>query len=384
MNSDERVQTAIDHKEPDRIPLDLGSGHACKFTKYFYIKLLDYFGFDEEKFDICQMPYQLVYASDQVLDALKTDIRNPRIHYLSEHPSPYVKTWEEGDYIYKRNAFGSTYRSPKEHGLYFDLYKGILEDSQSEEDDEKYIWPVPERIIPGSRKELEDYKTAGYYRATDQVFGNGFFQTGPLVWGYQNWFMMMQCYPERCKPFIETLFEKKLEWYTHLFEEYDGTLELTSEADDFGTQRGLFINPDILREMVFPYHKKLNDFIKSKQPGIRTTLHTCGSVYDIIPDIIEMGYDCLNPVQITCAKMDPTTLKREFGDQITFWGGGIGTQHTLPMGTVQEVKEETKRNIDAFAPGGGFIFSPVHNIQQDVPIENFMAMWETFQENCTY
>ena len=114
------------------------------------------------------------------------------------------------------------------------------------------------------------------------------------------------------------------------------------------------------------------------------TLHSCGSVSDAIPDIIEAGFDCLNPVQISAAKMSPEYLKKNFGNDITFWGGGINTQETLCKGTPQQVRDETKRNIDIFAPGGGFVFSPVHNIQEDVPIENFIAMWETFQDNCKY
>lgn len=384
MNSHDRVVAAINHQEPDRVPLDLGSGHACKFTKYFYMKLLDYFGFEEESLDICQVPYQLVYASDQVLDALKTDVRNPRIHYVKDNVSPYEKKWEDENYSYIRNNFGTTYRMPKTGGLYYDNSGTILQDSEDEEDDAKFIWPSPNKVVPGSRKELEDYRKNGYFTATDQVFGNGFFQSGPLIFGYENWFAMMKAEPERCDPFIEKLYEKKVEWYDYIFDEYGGVLESTSEADDFGTQLGLFVSPKMLREKIFPYHKKLNEYIKSKQPGMITVLHTCGSVYDVIPDIIESGYDCLNPVQITAAKMEPDRLKKEFGKDITFWGGGINTQGTLPRGTVQEVKDETKRNIDSFAPGGGFIFSPIHNIQDDVPIENFMAMWETFQENCKY
>lgn len=135
--------------------------------------------------------------------------------------------------------------------------------------------------------------------------------------------------------------------------------------------------------MMLPLHKRLNAHIKSKQ-NVKTMLHTCGSVYAILPDIIEAGFDILNPVQITATNMEPERLKKEFGKDIVFWGGGINTQSTLPNGTPQEVRDETKRLIDAFAPGGGFVFSTVHNVQDDVPIENFMAMWETFQDNCKY
>ena len=386
MTSRERLMTALDHKEPDRVPLDLGSGHACKFTKYFYEKLLDYFGITDEKdrLEICQKPYQLVYASDRVMELLKCDVRNPRVKYIPEFKSPYTKEWTDDKYSYYTNEFGTTYRMPFEQALYYDNCDTILANSDSLEEDQTFVWPCPNHVDPACRKELEDYIAAGYPTATDQVFGNGFLQTGPLVFGYEHWLEMLVAEPERCEAFIQTLYEKKIEWYSYMFEVYGGVLDITSEADDFGVQLGLFVSPATLRSLVFPYHKKLNEFIKKSQPHVKTTLHTCGSVYQVIPDIIEAGYDCLNPVQIAAANMEPERLKREFGKDITFWGGGINTQATLPLGTPEQVRDETKRNLDIFAPGGGYVFSPVHNIQDDVPVENFIAMWETFQDNCKY
>lgn len=384
MNSRERLQLALNHQEPDQVPLDLGSGHACKFTKYFYLKLLDYFGIKEDNIEICQKPYQLVYASDKIMDLLGCDVRNARVKYVKDFVSPYSKEWEDENYNYFRNDFGTTYRMPHKQSLYYDLCNTTLGDAEDEEDDAKYIWPQPNKLVPGTRKELEDYRAQGFATTTCQVFGNGFLQTGPLVYGYENWLSMLIAEPERCTSFVEKLYEKKIEWYGYLFDEYNGLLDVTAEADDFGTQRGTFCSPKVLRELIFPYHKKLNEFIKKSQPGIKTTIHTCGSVYEVIGDLIEIGYDCLNPVQIAAENMDGVRLKKEFGKDITFWGGGINTQATLPNGTPEQVREETKRNIETFAPGGGFVFSPVHNIQDDVPIENFIAMWETFKDNCKY
>ena len=386
MNSRERVLTALDHKEPDQIPLDLGSGHACKFTKYFYEKLLTYFGLEEERgsLEICQKPYQLVYASDKVMDLLKCDVRNARVHYQQDYKGPYTKEWEEGDYNYYTSDLGTTYVMPKENGLYYDVAGCQLEDSEDEEEDKKFQWPKPNKVVPGSRKELEDYRAQGYLTTTCQVYANGFLQTGPLVYNYENWFVLLYSEPERCKAFIDQLYEHKLEWYDNIFEEYGGLFDVMAEADDFGTQSGTFCSPEMLREQIFPYHKKLVEYIKKAQPGIKMTLHTCGSVYHVISDIIEAGYDCLNPVQISAANMERERLKKEFGNDLVFWGGGMDTQHVLPHGTPEEVREETLRAMEVFGEGGGFVFSPVHNIQDDVPIENFITMWETFQENCKY
>jgi uroporphyrinogen decarboxylase len=383
MTSRERVLCALNHKEPDRVPLDLGAGHACKFTKYFYVKILEYFDIKEDTVEVCHTPYQLVYASDQVLDLLKCDVRCARLKPIPQGKSPYAKKWETEDSYYFINDWGTKYRMPKEQGLYFDLVEVVLANAANEEDDKTFIWPTPSKFDPASRKELEDYRAAGYATTISEVFGNGFFQTGPLIYGFEHWFMMIGAEPNRCQQFMEKLLEKKIEYYDNLFEVYGGLIDVTAEADDFGTQLGLMISPKMIRDIILPYHQRLIKHIKSKG-DIKMTLHSCGSVSDAIPYYVEAGFDCLNPVQISAAKMSPEYLKSTYGKDLTFWGGGINTQKTLCNGTPEEVREETKRNIDIFAPGGGFVFSPVHNIQDDVPIENFIAMWETFQDNCKY
>lgn len=383
MNSRERLLTALNHQEPDRIPLDLGAGCCCKFTKYFYMKLLDYFDIKDEALEMCHIPYQLVYASDKVLDLLGVDVRAARLKPIKQEENFYAKKWEDEESYYFRNVWGSTYRMPKHQGLYFDLHDWILRDAEDEEDDKKFVWPTPDKFDMAGRKELADYYAAGLATTISEQFGNGFLQQGPLIWGFENWFDMLISEPERCTQFMDKLLEKKIEYYDNIFEVYGGLVDVCCEADDFGTQRGTFISPRTIREMILPYHKKLNDHIKSKG-NIKMTLHSCGSVAAAIPDIIEAGFEILNPVQITAADMGPEHLKKNFGKDITFWGGGINTQFTLPNGTPEQVREETKRNIEAFAPGGGFVFSSVHNVQDDVPIENFIAMWETFQANCKY
>ncbi|MEA5022120.1 hypothetical protein SDC9_22073 [bioreactor metagenome] len=382
MNSRERLLTALSHKEPDRIPLDLGAGCSCKFTKYFYVKLLDYFGIQEELV-MNHIPYQLVTASDKVLDLLKCDVRSASLHPIPQAENPYAKKWEDADSYYYTNNWGTRYRMPKHQGLYYDLIGGMLQDSEDEEGDQKFIWPVPEKFPAADRQQLEDYRRAGLATTISEQFGNGFLQQGPLMWGFENWFAMLLTEPERCTLFMDKLLEKKKEYYDHIFEVYGGLVDVCSEADDFGTQRGTFVSPKLIREMILPYHKKLNDYLKAKGAGYMT-LHSCGSVEASIPDIIEAGFDCLNPVQISAANMSPEHLKKTYGKDITFWGGGINTQSTLPNGTPEQVREETKRNIDAFARDGGFVFATVHNVQDDVPIENFIAMWETFQDHCKY
>jgi uroporphyrinogen decarboxylase len=143
-------------------------------------------------------------------------------------------------------------------------------------------------------------------------------------------------------------------------------------------------HPDWLRKTVLPRWKTLWTFQKKEFPAARIFMHSCGAVRPIIPDLIEAGMEILNPVQFTAAGMDLSGLKKDFGRDITFWGGGVDTQSTLVKGTPQEVADEVKRILDIMAPGGGFVFAPVHNVQDDVPAANFWAMWETLQNYGRY
>jgi uroporphyrinogen decarboxylase len=161
-------------------------------------------------------------------------------------------------------------------------------------------------------------------------------------------------------------------------------IQVISECDDLGSQSSTIIDPGSLRTMVIPRLKILFTHVKKRLPHVKTFMHTCGAVRELLPDLIEAGLDILNPVQFTAANMDLVELKRDFGKDLTFWGGGVDTQSTLNNGTPEAVSDQVKRIIDILAPGGGFVFAPVHNIQDDVSPENFWAMWDTLQEYGNY
>lgn len=148
---------------------------------------------------------------------------------------------------------------------------------------------------------------------------------------------------------------------------------------DFGSQQGPFIAPELYRRLFKPFHTRINAWVH-EHTRWKTFIHTCGSVYELLPDLKEAGFDILNPVQISAASMDPEVLKQEFGDHFTFWGGGVNTQRTLPFGTPEEVREEVRRLIEIFKKGGGFVFATVHNIQANIPVENLLALFETVNE----
>ncbi len=381
MTSRERVMMALNHQEPDRVPLDLGAGKSCKFSLPFYKKLLDYFGIEED-IVLCHEWAQLVYASEKVLKYFGTDVRSVLPKKIPQGEDREAKWVDEQGNKYYSTPFGTKFIM-KKGNIYYDMFEYPLENSEDQEEDDKYVWPEPPIIDPPSRAAAEAFHEAGFPTVATEQYGNGFLQSGPQMYGYENWLVMLAAEPERAESFMDKLLEKKIEYWDNHFKVYGKSLDFMSENDDLGTQTGLFASPQTMRDLVIPRHKKLYDYIH-KTYGAKCVLHSCGAISEIIPDLIEAGVDALNPVQVSAWGMDRAKLKKNFGKDITFWGGGCDTQKTLNTGTPQQVKDEVKEALDTFAPGGGYVFSMVHNVQADVPVENFMAMWEAYQDYCKY
>ncbi|MDH7570371.1 MAG: uroporphyrinogen decarboxylase family protein, partial [Armatimonadota bacterium] len=199
--------------------------------------------------------------------------------------------------------------------------------------------------------------------------------------GFENFFADTAANKPLAEAMLDLILETKLRYWERALAEVGDLVDVVMEGDDLGMQQSLLMSPRTYRELVKPRQAQLFGFIK-KQAPVFTFFHTCGSVVEIIPDLIEVGVDILNPVQVSAAGMDTRVLKREFGNDIVFWGGGVDTQRILPRGSVQEVRDEVRRRLDDLAHGGGFVFATVHNIQADVPPQNILAMWETLQSYC--
>jgi uroporphyrinogen-III decarboxylase len=154
---------------------------------------------------------------------------------------------------------------------------------------------------------------------------------------------------------------------------------IQTNGTDFGTQNGPFISPDQYRDMYLPYQRRLHDWIHENTPW-KAFMHSCGGIYPLLDCVVDAGFDILNPVQCSAADMEPERLKKEYGDKLVFWGGGVDTQKTLPFGTPDEVREEVKRRIEVLGEGGGFVFCSIHNVVANVPIDNLLAMFEVVKE----
>jgi uroporphyrinogen decarboxylase len=267
---------------------------------------------------------------------------------------------------------------------YYDIVGHPLSDTSSIEDLEKYRWPVgddPGRI-EGLREEAQYLYNHTPYALVGCPGGVDLFETCWFLRGYENSLLDLVMNPE----FSHAIMRKILDVQKAKYEAYLGEVGKYIEAimivDDFATQNSLFLSPATYRSMIKPYQKELIDCIKNRTQA-KILIHSCGAVRPLLPDFIELGIDAIQPVQVSAAGMDSGELKKQFGERLTFWGGGCDSQHVLPHGTEDDVRAEVEKRMSDFAPGGGFVFSPVHNVQTDVPPQNVVAMFD-HAYRCSY
>ena len=201
--------------------------------------------------------------------------------------------------------------------------------------------------------------------------------------GYEQYYMDLALNQDWVECMLDRMVEFKSAYWERALREVGDLVDVVVEADDLAGQNALLMSPRTYRTLIKPRHKRLFGFIKAQAP-VKVFYHSCGAVRRLIPDLIDAGIDVLNPVQLSAAGMDPGELKQEFGRDLVFWGGGVDTQGVLGTGTPQEIRTHVKANIEALAPGGGFVFAAVHDIQANVPPENIVAMWAALQEYGLY
>jgi uroporphyrinogen decarboxylase len=270
---------------------------------------------------------------------------------------------------------------------YYDIRTRPLAHVESVEDLSRVSWP--NEASPAILDNLETDARKAWFEHRRPVFLGrtcpGIFEMPGILCGHEKAWMDMATNPVLAEALLDRFLELKLTYYRAAIARILAAgveYFIAGESDDLGGQKGPLISPDMYRRLVKPRHTQLFKAIKEYSHGRAfVELHSDGAIMKLIPDLIETGIDILNPIQVSAGGMDDTReLKRMFGDAIVFHGGGVDSQYTLPYGTPQEVKDEVRRRIDDLAPGGGFIFTPVHSIQHDVPFENFMAMLEAYRE----
>lgn len=386
LNSFERVKTALEHKEPDKVPFDLGGSVLTGMNAVAYKNLRAYLGLPDKQIEICDRIQQLARIDVDIIDLLKVDVKDvdpqdPDNPGLSKDP-----VVEDGYHTYI-DEWGITWKMPVEGGIYYDMRSHPLSGMSSLDELRKFNFPDP--VDPGRFRTMKQ-RADKYVHEEGKAYilgrnSAGIFEMALWLKGFEEFFMDLALNPEFAEGLLDIITDIKMKYWEKALDAVGDNVLVISEADDLAAQNSLLVSANMYRQFIKPRHKKLFSYIKSKaQNKVYIFYHTCGAVKELIPDLIEAGVDILNPVQVNAKGMDSKELKKLFGKDITFWGGGVDTQHILPHGTPQEVRNETKRRIEDLAPGGGFIFNPVHNVQRDVPPENYMAMWETLQEYGVY
>jgi uroporphyrinogen decarboxylase len=216
-------------------------------------------------------------------------------------------------------------------------------------------------------------------RALMVVCGCNLFEWGTFLRRIDNFLMDLVSDPHHVEALLDELLQIHLQTLEKVCAAVGDVVDILRFGDDLGTDQGPFMSPDIYRRLFKPRHQVLCEYVKSRS-SMHTFLHSCGSIYKLLPDLIEAGFEIINPVQTSCMDMEPERLKKEFGQDITFWGGGIDTRHVLNRSTPDNIKEQVKRRMDIFSLNGGFVFNTVHNILPDVPPENIVAMYEAVHE----
>jgi uroporphyrinogen decarboxylase len=381
MNSKQRINKALNFEEADRIPYDLAATTWTGITNTAYQNLLKYNGYEREEAAWVDVIQQIVMPAEKMLEKVGADVRG--VFPLTSHNwDVYEKLKDCGDYFEYSDEWGFTHHFP-ENGYWFSLVKSPMADVDFTEDGivENYPWPdaADKRRFAGLGKKALEYRKMDKPVFTKGLCA-GLFEMHQRVRSMENAMLDPFMLPENSDKLIGKLADLKIEFWDALIDEIGDVVDIVGEGDDYGTQQSQLIDPEQFRTYYKPHFKRVLKFIKKKAPGLKLLFHSCGNVRPIIPDLIELGVDILNPIHITADGMEPLQLKKDFGKDIVFWGGGVDTQDVLPNGTPEQIKDHVKQNIDALAPGGGFVFSTVHNIQAEVPPENIMAMLEALND----
>jgi len=388
MNSCERLLTSLAHKEPDRVPFDLGGTLVSGINIHALRRLRQRLALPGEP-EVLDRVTQMADTGDDVRQRLQVDVKSIRPCPPSQ-PGLAQDLGLVGDHYRLIDEFGMGWQMPQHGGHYYDLYLSPLATAETVQGIERYPWPDPldPARFDGLRQRADHVVFQEQRGFVAERMSSGMWEHAMWLRGYEQFFSDMALRPEMVHALMSKELELKMAYWGRVVELLEGHTIVISEADDLGRQNGLLVSLKMYQDLIWPYHKRLFEFLKGKAKGdtkVYIFFHNDGAIYETLPLLVEAGVDIINPWQVNCKGMDDTAeFKRRWGRDLTVWGGSCDTQRVLPFGTPQEVRDETRRRIEDLAPSGGFVFAPIHVIQAGVPPENIMAWWETLQEYGAY
>ncbi len=409
MTRRERVLCAIGHREPDKVPIDLGAMRSTGITALAYGRLKKYLGISGGSTDIYDVIQQLAQPEDSILDFFEADVIDLGRAFLTADRdwkdfilpdgSPakipahlQVESDGAGGYL-ARSQDGAVIGSMPKGSFYLNQTYFPLLDWDGEDLSvldklsdamANVTWaalptaPGHKSLIPEHLTEIRE-KAKHLFESTDFAimagFGGNLLEWGQFLRRNDQFLVDLAENPRKAEALLDRLTEIHIANLEKFLDAIEGYVQIIQMGDDLGTQLAPQISPQMYRRFFKPRHKRIYDRIR-RRTGIHLFLHSCGAIADLLPDLIEVGVEIINPVQTSARGMEPERLKREFGKDLTFWGGGCDTQRVLPEGTEKEIDEHVRQRIEVLAPGGGFVFAQVHNIMPNVPPENIVAMAE--------
>jgi uroporphyrinogen decarboxylase len=404
MTSRERVLSALNHREPDRVPVDLSGHRSSGIAAIAYPRLRKALGLPPRPVRVYDPVQQMAIVDEDVLERFGVDtIEMGRAFALDDKwwtdwtlpdGSPcLMPVWakperRDGEWVL-RSPSGTVLARMPDGALYFEqCYWPWLETEDLDHLREAFaesMWtgiaspPGPSVSDPSELAEGARRLREGTDRAIVGLFGGNLFETGQFLYRMDNYLMILAGEPDRAHAFLDKLVEVHLDNLERFLGAVGPYIDVIVFGDDLGGQKGPLLSPKMYRELFKPRHKFLWAQAK-KLANVKVMLHCCGAVRPLLADLIDAGLDAINPVQVSGKDMDAAALKREFGKDLTFWGGGCDTQEMLPNGTPDAVARHVREQVSALAPGGGFVFQQVHNILANVPPENIVTMYDTVRE----
>jgi uroporphyrinogen decarboxylase len=378
--SRERVTVALNHREPDRIPISFGCLHDSIHV-FGHRRLMKHLGITDGEERIQDPFQQNVFPNAALMKKFGSDC----VPLYAKSAKPFeMRYYTEGDFRKYQDEWGTVYRQPVDGGIWFD-FESTIWAGKSAEEIRNHRLPDPE---DPSRFDTLKADAEKLLRETDKAIV-AHAPTGGIV-EHSYWLRGMQdSYMDMASDLtmVELVADRIVEWleafWTRYMQEIGDLVQVVQMGDDLGGQDGPLFSPQIYRKIFKPREARLIAIVR-KYSKAKIYFHCCGAIREYIPDLIEIGVDALNPVQIQARNMDSAGLKKDFGDRLSFWGGGANPNAVMSRGTPDDVRREVRKRVADFAPGGGFVFASVHNIQGEVPPENVIAFFEAAQEYGRY
>jgi len=410
MTSRERILAAIEHRQPDQVPVDLGATPSSGISAIAYGNLKRHLGLTAGQTRVYDVVQQLAQPEDALLDrfhvdvvdigrAFNTDAVAWRPVALSDGQPAQYPAWfnperqPDGSFIARMKDGLDIAHMPAGGAFYDQTYFPYLDGYPPDfrglpAEMGRILWAAlvhspwdhagDPRFWDTLRAKALDLRRASD-RALMIVLGCNLFEWGTFLRRMDNFLMDLVAEPRQVEALLDALMELHLAALEQTCRAVGDVADVIRFGDDLGATGGPLMSPGTYRRLFKPRHAILCDYVH-KHTKMKTFLHSCGSIRALLPDLIEAGYDVINPVQTTCRGMEAEGLKADFGKYICFWGGGCDTKVVLPQGSPAQVKDHVKRRLEILMPGGGFVFNTVHNILPEVPPQNIVAMFEAIQE----